>query len=107
VVTLLAFVGFTALFGPLGGFVAVPLAAALQLLFGAWADNQSLESVPGERRDYTAALRYQVADLTQDLTKRLRARPDADVAPQDDPEEQIEAVLVALRDLIDRSEETT
>lgn len=105
VVTLLAFVGFTALFGPLGGFVAVPLAAALQLLFGAWADRQSLESMAGEGRDQAAALRYQVADLAQDLTRRLRERPEADTAPNDDPEEQIEAVLVALRDLIDRSEE--
>lgn len=107
VVTLLAFVGFTALFGPLGGFVAVPLAAALQLLFVAWADSQSIEDAPGERRDQAAALRYQVADLTQDLTKRLRERPEADAAPQDDPEEQIEAVLVALRELLDRNEEAS
>jgi hypothetical protein len=87
--------------------VAVPLAAALQLLFGAWADSQSLESVPGKRRDQAAALRYQVADLTQDLTRRLRERPEADAEPQNDPEEQIEAVLVALRDLLDRSEEAS
>jgi predicted PurR-regulated permease PerM len=105
VVTLLAFVGFVALLGPVGGFVAVPLAATLQLLLAAWADRESLSEAPGERRDQAAHLRYQIADLTQDLTRRLRERPDADAAPMDDPEEQIEAVLAELQALLDRSEE--
>jgi predicted PurR-regulated permease PerM len=105
VVTLLAFVGFAALFGPLGGFVAVPLAAALQLIFRAWADRQSLQDVPGNQRDDIARLRYEVADLSQDLTRRLRERPEADDEPFDDPEEQIEAVLVDLQALLDRREE--
>lgn len=102
VLTLLAFVGFAALFGPIGGFVAVPLAAALQLMFRAWADRQSLQDVPGDERDELARLRYEVADLSQDLTRRLRERPDADEEPLDDPEERIEAVLVDLQLLLDR-----
>jgi predicted PurR-regulated permease PerM len=105
VVTLLAFVGFAALFGPIGGFVAVPLAAALQLIFRAWADRQSLDHVPGEQRDEIARLRYAAADLSQDLARRLRERPDADDEPLDDPEEQIEAVLIDLQALLDRREE--
>lgn len=102
VVTLLAFVGFTALFGPLGGLVAVPLAAVLQLLFSAWMERRSLAEATGERRDGAAHLRYQLADLTQDLHRRLRGRPDADAALMDDPEEQIEAVLVDLQALLDQ-----
>ncbi len=105
VVTLLAFVGFAALFGPIGGFVAIPLAVALQLIFRTWAERQSLPSVPGEQRDEVARLRYEMADLSQDLTRRLRERPDADDEPLDDPEEQIEAVLVDLQALLDRREE--
>ena len=97
VVTLLAFVGFTSLFGPAGGFIAVPLAAALQLLFRAWANREDQTIAAGEERDELARLRYEMADLSQDLARRLRERPDADEAPNDDPEEKIEAVLVELQ----------
>lgn len=104
VVTLLAFVGFTALLGPLGGFLAVPLAATLQVLLRAWIDREALNEAPGEGRDQAAHLRYQIADLSQDLTRRLRERPQADAAPLDDPEEQIEAVLVELQNLLNQNE---
>jgi predicted PurR-regulated permease PerM len=105
VLTLLAFVGFAALFGPIGGFVAVPLAAALQLIFRAWADRESLQEAAGDERDELARLRYEMADLSQDLTRRLRERPEANAEPLDDPEEQIEAVLVDLQALLERREE--
>lgn len=104
VITLLAFVGFTALLGPVGGFVAVPLAATLQVLLKAWVDREALNEAPGDGRDQAAHLRYQIADLSQDLTRRLRERPEADAAPLDDPEEQIEAVLVELQKLLNHSE---
>jgi predicted PurR-regulated permease PerM len=104
VVTLLAFVGFTALLGPVGGFLAVPLAAALQVLLKAWIDRDALNEAPGDERDQSAHLRYQIADLSQDLTRRLRERPDADAEPRDDPEEQIEAVLVDLQSLLNQNE---
>lgn len=105
VVTLLAFVGFTALFGLAGGFVAVPLAATLQLLFGAWVDHMTRNRALGPRRDQAAYLRYEIADLTHDLARRLRERAGSDGAQLDDPEEQIEAVLVDLQALLDRSNE--
>jgi predicted PurR-regulated permease PerM len=95
--TLLAFVGFTGLFGPIGGFLAIPLAAGLQVLFVAWMERRTAISLPDEDRSMSNRLLYQVQELTQDITSHLRIKEDATPDVADEAEDQLEEILLDLQ----------
>lgn len=102
VVTLLAFIGFAGLLGPLGALLAIPLAATGQVLFNAWLQYRAASGVaevaPGRTR--IDLLRYQVRDLTDDLVGLVRRKEDAVDAEVDQAEDMIEGVLADLDDLL-------
>jgi predicted PurR-regulated permease PerM len=105
VVTMLAFVGFAALFGPIGGFLSIPLAAALQVLFAAWmsARNQYTDTDGG--RSTIDRLRYQIQDLRNDVTDHLRHKEADAQSVNDQVEEDLEAVLIELQSLLEQKNE--
>jgi predicted PurR-regulated permease PerM len=106
VVTLLAVVGFAALFGLGGALLAIPLAAVAQVLFKYWATHVATpapeEAVQG--RGPAARLRYQAQDLLQDIQQHLRRRSQ----PIDDSaqrvEEELEDILRGLDSILQKVE---
>jgi predicted PurR-regulated permease PerM len=101
VVTLLAFIGFAALFGPAGALLAIPLAATLQVLFAAWIERRatSEETAPAGR-SRADRLRYAAREMASDIAGRLRdkeetARPEADLH-----EEELERIMLDLDGLL-------
>lgn len=97
VVTLLAFVGFAALFGPAGALLAIPLAATLQVLFGAWVERRARpEDAMPEGRTLADRLRYSAREMASDIAGQLRAKEDAAHAEADAPEEELERIMLDL-----------
>jgi hypothetical protein len=101
VVTLLAFVGFAALFGPVGGLLAIPLAAMLQVLFRAWVERAGApsEATPAGR-GLADRVRYEVRVLARDLASHLREKEGATSAAADASEDAIEQVIADLESLL-------
>jgi predicted PurR-regulated permease PerM len=101
VVTLLAFVGFAALFGPAGGLMAIPLAAVLQVLFVAWLERNAAAAEAGAAgRSLTDRLRYTTRDLARDIAAHLRQKDALASADADTLEEELEQLLADLDGLI-------
>lgn len=106
VVTLLALAVFSDLFGLLGALLAVPLAAVIQVLLDHAVRRAS---VPAEQnlggRDRLALLRYQTQDLANDLRTQFRKKTNQTDAEEDIIEEELEAILVDLDNLLATTQE--
>lgn len=101
VVTLLAFVGFAALFGPAGALFAIPLAATIQVLFAAWLDSRaSLEEVAPQGRTMADRLRYSARRMAADISSYLRAKQDTPQVGTDRAEEELERIMIDLDALL-------
>lgn len=97
VVTLLAFVGFAALFGLAGALLAIPLAATLQVLFAAWMERRvTAEEVAPGGRSMADKLRYTAREMAADIAGHLRVKDDSAHAAIDEPEERLERILLDL-----------
>jgi predicted PurR-regulated permease PerM len=97
VVTLLAFVGFAALFGVAGAFLAIPLAATLQVLFLTWMERRtSPEEVAPAGRSLADRLRYSARTLAADIAGQLRTKEDAVHLDADAAEEELERIVLDL-----------
>lgn len=108
VVTLLALVGFTALFGLAGTLLAIPLAAVLQVLFEHWLARASsaLHGDPIEGgRSLVARLRYELQDLAQDVRSQLRRKDNEVNRRSDQAEEELEQILLSLDTLLKQHEQ--
>jgi predicted PurR-regulated permease PerM len=76
-ITLLALSAFTTLFGLVGAFLAVPMAAVLQLLANRFIlDREQARELDG--RDQLNLLRYEAQNLAQDARKQLRVNSRMD-----------------------------
>lgn len=76
VVTLLAFLAFTILFGVVGALVAIPLAATLSVLFRRFLlAPESANAIEPGGRDRLSVLRYETQQLLADVAKRERREP--------------------------------
>ncbi len=106
VVSMLAFIGFAALFGPIGGLLAIPLAALLQVLFRGWIERRTT-AVPAADagRGALDLIRYQIANLADDIALTLRQKQDDIDQYSDDTEEELESILANLRVLVDTAEQ--
>jgi predicted PurR-regulated permease PerM len=106
VVTLLALAVFSDLFGLLGALLAVPLAAVFQVLL----DRMMLRAVSPAAleiggRDKLALLRYQTQDIASDLRQQVRAKTEDMDADVDAAEEELEALLLDLDNLLAAAQE--
>jgi predicted PurR-regulated permease PerM len=109
VFTLLALVGFAALFGLGGALLAIPLAAVAQVIFEYWLARSAADPTDGEVQGRTllSRLRYQVKDLAQDVRLRLRNKDTPVEDHGDDDEEAIERLMAELDGLLKQAEEVT
>lgn len=99
VVTLLAIAAFGTLLGVGGAIMAIPLAVILQLFFERVVEGVQ-QGTPTEitGRDQVAVLRYLAQDLGHDIRGRIREQ-QAD-AHEEQPEEQLEAVVGDIDQLL-------
>ena len=107
VVSLLAFVGFAALFGLGGALLAIPLAAVLQVLFHEWMLYRAGATIeePVQGRTLVDRLRYQARDLAQDLAGLVRGKDEDASHAADQAEESIEQVIADLERLLEEASE--
>lgn len=102
VVSLLAFVIFTSLFGLGGAILSIPLAATLQLIVNRRIlDNP--ESPPIGRTN-TSLLRYEAQELIQDVRKHVREKETSMDEVSDKVEDSIEAIVNDLDSLLAQAE---
>jgi len=98
VVSLLAFVIFSSLFGLAGALLAVPLVAVLQMVFSRTIlDQSAVQQTPPVGRDSISVLRYEASELIRDIRKQVRQK---DTLLVEDPSDQIEdAIETIVNDL--------
>ncbi len=100
-VTLLALLALSSLFGFWGALVALPLAAVLHLLFDRTvqdADGQPREAAGRDRR---SRLLYQTNQLVQDVRQHVRRKEGEPTAVADYWEDEVEAIALDLKRLLD------
>jgi predicted PurR-regulated permease PerM len=96
-VTLLAVAAFGAMFGIVGAFLAVPLAAIAQLLVERLLLHpDGLGQPVPDGRGRLTALRVEVQELMQDVRKHSRQKPEVPDNGSDHIEDSIEAVAQDL-----------
>jgi len=103
-VTLLALFAFSSLFGIAGAFMAIPMAAIIQLLLDRFVFHPTArESAASAGRDYASRLRYEAQDLVQDLRKQARLGKegsDLEVKQIDHVMDEIEGITTDLDALL-------
>lgn len=106
VVTLLALAVFAELFGLLGALLAVPLAAAIQVLLDRYVlSAPAPDQLEIGGRDQLARLRYRTQDLASDLRQQARTKDSESSAEADANEEELEAVLIDLDSVLAAAQE--
>jgi predicted PurR-regulated permease PerM len=102
-VSLLAFFAFTTLLGLPGAFMAIPMAAILQLLLDRFLfDPGVMEAEVSTGRDHVSRLRYQAQTLARNLQKQARLKKggsDRRVKQTDQVMDEIE-IMTADLDLL-------
>lgn len=102
VVTLLAFVFFSSLFGLVGGLLAVPLATTLMLVIERLRsdakDKADQEALTG--RDELDVLHYETLDLLDDMRGNVRDKESEADATSDALDNEIESIASDLDELI-------
>lgn len=99
-VTLLALIAFSSLFGVIGALIALPLAAVIQLLLERSILNSELEQESSSGRDKTTRLRYETQELVKDIRNVFRAKGDVTDAADDQIEDSIEAIALDLDSML-------
>jgi predicted PurR-regulated permease PerM len=96
IVTLLSITGLAAILGPLGGALAIPLAAVLQVLLRrfVFTPDSAVERT-AQSRDQIGVLLYRAHELLDDLHRQLRTA-DTDKPEFDRAEEDVERLVVDL-----------
>jgi len=103
VVTLLALVGFGQLFGIAGALLAIPLAAAIQLLLDRHVLNGDSPRATPNGRDRLSVLRIDAQELAADARRRQRDNDSDQTDDGDEVEEAIEALAAELDTLLARA----
>jgi len=105
VVALLAFAGFSSLFGLAGALLTIHLATVIQLLFARIVTEPgTVTPLQPEGRDYVSMLRYEAQELIQDVRKQMREKPRLADDTSDQVEDAMEAIVNDLDSILARVE---
>lgn len=112
IVSLLAIVAFSYLFGLLGAVLAIPLAATIQVLLNRFVFAENPDTTTEELLDDMGLpgraqldhLRLQAADLAQDVRKQFRSSSEAANEDVDHIEDAIELSALDLQALLGKVE---
>jgi predicted PurR-regulated permease PerM len=107
-VSLLAFFAFSTLLGLPGAFMAIPMAAILQLLFDRFLFSPvAMDAEVSSGRDGVSRLRYEVQTLVRNLQKQARLKKggsDRRVKQTDQLMDEIETITTDLDGLLAQAE---
>jgi len=107
-VSLLAFFAFSTLLGLPGAFMAIPMAAILQLLFDRFLFGPgAMEAEVSTGRDHVSRLRYEAQTLARNLQKQARLKKggsDRRVKQTDQLMDEIETITTDLDALLAQAE---
>ncbi|HSM56784.1 MAG TPA: AI-2E family transporter [Candidatus Sulfomarinibacteraceae bacterium] len=95
--TLLAFIALSSLFGITGALVAVPVAAVAQLLVDRFVlePEALIEREPGGR-DYLSVLRYEAQEYVRDVRRRAQNRAQSESEDEQALADSLEAIAAEL-----------
>ena len=98
IVTILAILAFSAVFGLAGAVLAIPLAALLQVLLNyVVSRHESASFTQTVGRDRLSALRYEAQELIQDVRSQMRHKPQSDSDEEgDEIEDLVEVAALQL-----------
>jgi len=101
IVTLLALVGFGALFGLPGAVLAILLASIVQLLMDRLLlSREAQTAAPVAGRDHISLLRHEAQELLHDVRQNLRHKDEASTPTNDHFEEAIETIACDLERIL-------
>ena len=101
VVTILAILAFSTLFGLPGAVLAIPLAALIQILLNyAVLVRETARGKQPVGRDRVSMLRYRAHDLVQDVRSQMRYKQDSEDAEGDRIEDLVEVAALSLESLL-------
>ena len=104
VISLVAFVAFTSIFGIAGGLLAIPLAATLQLIVAkVIIEKRQRTAMKPSSRDKLGVVEYEAKEFVDDLQKQLRGKETTQRDESDELEEQIERIATDLAELLDHA----
>ena len=108
IVTLLALLAFSTLFGLPGAVLAIPLAALIQLLLNYGVRQREAAQIDQPAgRDRVSVLRYQTQELIQDVRTQMRDKQkDAGDKEGDEIEDLVEVAAVSLDGMLAQAGET-
>lgn len=96
-VTLLALLIFSSLFGIVGALVALPLAAVFQILLSRFLALRDMAVADDIGRSKVGILQYQADQLAKDIRHRVRAKGALPSANNDSLEDEIETLVIDLQ----------
>jgi predicted PurR-regulated permease PerM len=97
IVTILAILAFSTLFGLPGAVLAIPLAALIQILLShVVLQREAAHQQQPAGRDRVSALRYQAQELVHDVRSQMRYKQDAADAEGDRIEDLVEVAALGL-----------
>jgi predicted PurR-regulated permease PerM len=106
IVTILAILAFSTLFGLPGAVLAIPLAALLQILLNyAVMQREAAHRQQPAGPDRVSVLRYRARDLAQDVRSQMRYKQAAADAEGDQIEDLVEVAALSLQGLLGESVE--
>jgi predicted PurR-regulated permease PerM len=108
IVTILAILAFSTLFGLPGAVLAIPLAALIQILLDyAVRQREAAELEQPAGRDRVSVLRYQTQELIQDVRAQMRYKPQNALDEEGDAiEDLVEVAALSLDGVLARAVET-
>jgi predicted PurR-regulated permease PerM len=101
IVSILALMAFSTLFGLAGAILAIPLAALIQILLNhimMQRENARFSQPTG--RDPVSVLRYRAHELVQDVRSQMRYKQQATDAEGDQIEDLVEVAALSLEGLL-------
>jgi predicted PurR-regulated permease PerM len=107
IVTILAILAFSTLFGLPGAVLAIPLAAMIQILLNyAVMQREAAHRQQPAGRDQISVVRYRARDLVQDVRSQMRYKQDGADAEGDQIEDLVEVAALSLERLLAEAAET-
>ncbi len=103
VVTLLAFTAFTSVLGLVGGILAVPLAAIVQIIFNYTIFAPAKISQGIKRRDKLGVLRYEAQSLSETMRLRTRDSVAELTSENEEIEDSLETIVEDLDGLLEQA----
>lgn len=106
-VTMMALIGFSSLFGILGALIALPLAAIVQILLDRYVLKGGGEAATTTGRDRLSLLSYEANELVGDVRSYVRHKTVEPSAASDALEDEVEAIALELQSFLASREQVS